>query len=219
MPEHSTTFSFIAGALCLDFVNTVGSHASERPREKLRAFADLIRWSKEAGLIREDEARELVAYSEVSSSSATKILEETIRLREVLFRIFGAIVKKRAAAARDLTALNEALRAFPIRLEVRSQGRDFSSERTSAQPKNERLLARVAWSAADLLGSERVHHIRQCADAECGWFFVDNTKNHSRRWCAMNDCGSHAKAKRYYQRKKRAQHDREKPSPAAPKAG
>jgi predicted RNA-binding Zn ribbon-like protein len=203
MHEKPNRFSFIAGALCLDFVNTVSSHASERPGEKLCVFADLVRWNQEAKLIDKGEALEFLAYSEGNSNSATKILQEARGLREALFRIFRALDRRNTPAAHDLAALNETLRAFPIRLELRSEGRDFCCERKSPKTNNDRLLAPIAWSAADLLASDRVHHVRQCADAECGWFFVDTTKNHSRRWCAMSDCGSHAKAKRYYQRKKK----------------
>jgi predicted RNA-binding Zn ribbon-like protein len=196
-------FSFIAGALCLDFVNTVGSRVCEQPQDKLRVFSDLVRWSKEAGLIHESETLQLLTDSEADSSEAIKTLDQARELRETLFRIFGALGRKESPAVGDLATLNEVLRARPIRLEVCAQGQDFRCERKSAQGDIGRLLAPVAWSAADLLASDLVHHVRQCADAECGWLFVDTTKNHSRRWCAMNDCGSHAKAKRYYQRKKK----------------
>jgi predicted RNA-binding Zn ribbon-like protein len=201
--ENFSPFSFIAGALCLDFVNTVGARICEQPRDKLRSFADLVRWSKEAELIPEGEALELLAYSEANSSSATKILEKAKELREALFRIFDALGRKETPAAADIATLNETLRALPVQLEICAQGRDFRCERRSAQVDNDRLLAPIAWSAADLLASGQLHHVRRCADEECGWLFVDTTKNHSRRWCAMSDCGSHAKAKRYYHRKKR----------------
>jgi predicted RNA-binding Zn ribbon-like protein len=203
MSENFKPFEFIAGALSLDFVNTVGSHASEDPREKLSSYAELIRWSKEAGLIDDGKAFELLAYSETNSSRTAKVLEEARRFRETLFRIFGALQRKEAPYASDLAALNEMLRKFPIRLEIRLQGQDFSCAREIAQVTDEWLLAPVAWSAADLLVSDKVHHVRQCADATCGWLFVDTTKNHSRRWCSMGDCGSQAKARRYYQRKKK----------------
>jgi predicted RNA-binding Zn ribbon-like protein len=184
-------------------VNTVGSRICEQPRDKLRGFADLVRWSQQAGLIREDEALKLLAYSEADSKGATKILDDARDLREALFRIFEALGEKETPAAEDVAILNEALRTLPVRLEVCAHGRDFRCERKSAQGDSNRLLAPVAWSSADLLASDQARHVRRCADAECGWLFVDTTKNHSRRWCAMNDCGSHAKARRYYQRKKR----------------
>src|SRR6266481_5947608 len=105
MHENPNRFSFIAGALCLDFVNTVGSHASERPREKLCVFSDLVRWNQEAELIDKGAALEFLAYSESNSNSATKILQEARGLREALFRIFQALEQRKTPAARDLAAL------------------------------------------------------------------------------------------------------------------
>src|ERR1700751_1449914 len=123
MHESLNPFSFIAGALCLDFVNTVGSRICGQPRDKLRGFADLIRWSKEAGLIQEGEALDLLAYSEADSNGATKILEEARGLREALFRIFEASGRREAPDAEDLATLNQVLRALPVRLEVCSDGK------------------------------------------------------------------------------------------------
>ncbi|MCI3921399.1 CGNR zinc finger domain-containing protein [Paenibacillus sp. TRM 82003] len=37
------------------------------------------------------------------------------------------------------------------------------------------------------------------AAAGCSW---DHTKNHSRRWCSMRNCGNRAKMRRYQARKK-----------------
>jgi predicted RNA-binding Zn ribbon-like protein len=202
MSQLPTPFQFVAGALCLDFVNTVGSHTSDSPAEKLNEFADLVSWAHEAELIEEPEAQELQAFSKGCSHEASRILEEARAIRETLFRIFRALQRNEPPNETDLAALNQTLRAFPIHLEVRLQGRDFSCTREIAQARDALLLAPVAWSAADLLGSDQVHQVRQCASATCGWFFVDTTKNHSRRWCMMSDCGSQAKAKRYYQRKK-----------------
>ena len=203
MSEILKRFEFIAGALCLDFVNTVGSHGFEQAREKLPTYSDLVRWSKEASLIDDGKALELLAFSEANPSGASKVLEEARGFRETLFRIFGALQRKQSPDQSDLGALNKALRKFPIRLEVRPQGDDFCCSREIAQIIDEWPLAPVAWSAADLLVSDQVHHVRQCADATCGWLFVDTSKNHSRRWCSMGDCGSQAKARRYYQRKKK----------------
>ena len=203
MSEIPKPFEFIAGALCLDFVNTVGSHGFEQAREKLPTYSDLVRWSKEASLIDDGKALELLAFSKANPSGASKVLEQARGFRETLFRIFGTLQRKQSPDPSDLAALNKALRKFPIRLEVRSKGDDFCCSREIAQITDEWPLAPVAWSAADLLVSDQVHQVRQCADATCGWVFVDTSKNHSRRWCSMGDCGSQAKARRYYQRKKK----------------
>ena len=64
----------------------------------------------------------------------------------------------------------------------------------------DRMLWFIARSAADLLTSGNLDRVRQCGDEECGWLFIDTTKNRSRRWCDMTDCGNRAKARRHYSR-------------------
>nr|WP_272885753.1 CGNR zinc finger domain-containing protein [Fictibacillus marinisediminis] len=40
-----------------------------------------------------------------------------------------------------------------------------------------------------------------CEGGTCGWIFIDTTRNRSRRWCSMDDCGNPEKARRHYKRK------------------
>jgi predicted RNA-binding Zn ribbon-like protein len=64
------------------------------------------------------------------------------------------------------------------------------------------MLGPVAKSAADLLASEELDLARECAGDDCGWLFIDRTRNHSRRWCDMKSCGNLAKVHSYRSRKK-----------------
>jgi len=67
-------------------------------------------------------------------------------------------------------------------------------------------LDRVLWPltiyAAELLASEDLSRLRQCKGEECGWLFMDGSRNRSRQWCEMRDCGNLAKVKRFRQRKR-----------------
>lgn len=63
------------------------------------------------------------------------------------------------------------------------------------------LRWRLVESAVVLLTSERLARVKACP--ACGWFFLDVSKNRSRRWCSMTNCGSLAKARAYYQRSRR----------------
>jgi predicted RNA-binding Zn ribbon-like protein len=64
------------------------------------------------------------------------------------------------------------------------------------------ILPPIAWSAAELLRDPDSARIKECAGDACGWLFLDTSKNHSRRWCEMRDCGNRAKAQRHYQKLK-----------------
>ena len=60
----------------------------------------------------------------------------------------------------------------------------------------------VLWDAAALLTSANLQRLGRCDDEHCGWVFLDHSRNRSRRWCAMEDCGNRAKARRHYARLK-----------------
>jgi predicted RNA-binding Zn ribbon-like protein len=67
------------------------------------------------------------------------------------------------------------------------------------------LLDLVAISAAALLADPRdMARLMTCPGTDCGWMFVDETKNGRRRWCTMETCGNRAKAARHYARSRSA---------------
>lgn len=64
----------------------------------------------------------------------------------------------------------------------------------------EKPLWILALSAETLLLSDRLSRVKACDN--CGWLFLDTSKNGARRWCNMLTCGSQTKAKAWYRRKK-----------------
>ncbi|MEO6889729.1 MAG: CGNR zinc finger domain-containing protein, partial [Ktedonobacteraceae bacterium] len=58
------------------------------------------------------------------------------------------------------------------------------------------------YSAVELLTSEEVKRVKECPARDCGWLFLDMSKNGSRQWCSMEGCGSRAKMRRQYARKR-----------------
>lgn len=59
----------------------------------------------------------------------------------------------------------------------------------------------MARSAAALLTAEEVERLKLCDAHDCGWLFVDASRNRSRRWCDMADCGNRAEARRFRERR------------------
>ena len=64
------------------------------------------------------------------------------------------------------------------------------------------MLWRLAADASDLLTSPDIDRVRECSGDTCSWLFLDKSRNRSRRWCDMADCGNRSKARRYYQKRK-----------------
>ena len=58
----------------------------------------------------------------------------------------------------------------------------------------------IAYSAGILFPEIDPKRLKQCPSEDCGWLFMDRSKNASRRWCDMRTCGNRAKARRHYAR-------------------
>ena len=63
------------------------------------------------------------------------------------------------------------------------------------------LLGLAAMSAISILADPRERcRIKTRPGEDCGWMFIDETKNSRRTWCLMETCGNRAKGARHYQR-------------------
>ncbi|MFF7608143.1 CGNR zinc finger domain-containing protein [Streptomyces parvulus] len=74
-----------------------------------------------------------------------------------------------------------------------------------AAPERHVVSARaaVAW---DALRRDAPGRVRRCGNTEeCSLFLIDHSKSNSARWCSMAGCGNRVKARRHYERRKRAQ--------------
>jgi predicted RNA-binding Zn ribbon-like protein len=188
------------GKLCLNFANTTGWHIAAQPEESLTSYSELLAWGRRAGVLKNAEALRLAREAECSPSRGNAALRRAIELREAIFRIFLATARRLRPAAGDLVLLNRTLSEALNRLQIMPSGRGFAWRWNNDKATPELIFWRVASSAAALLMSTELHRVKVCADERCGWLFVDTSRNRSRRWCSMQDCGNRAKARRHYQR-------------------
>jgi predicted RNA-binding Zn ribbon-like protein len=192
---------FIAGRLCLDFVNTVGGRDSAGApiREKLSTYQDLLAWSVLATMDRRGAvARARLAARDTGEAAHT--VDRAIRLREALYRIFRSVLESRSPSEPDAEALRYELSIARAHQVLAQKGGVFAWAFMEQPPALDRVLWPVPMSAAELLTSSDLVKLRQCAGAECGWLFLDTSRNHRRQWCDMQDCGNRAKVRRFRQR-------------------
>ena len=189
------------GILCLDFTNTVGWHASSKPVERLNTYTDLLNWSLDKGLISDQEADYLRQQASLHSDQAQAVLEHAIELREAIYHIFLANINNMTAQATDLDVLNYWLQVGVLHLKINSAEKGFAWNWSEDESSLDQMLWWAALSAGRLLASENLARVGECADERgCGWLFYDTSRNHSRRWCDMNDCGNRAKSHRHYEK-------------------
>jgi predicted RNA-binding Zn ribbon-like protein len=189
---EASTVRLVGGHLCLDFINTVGgrkvglSPAQPGARaviiaDKLSSYRDLIIWSRHAGVIEERPAHKLLLDGSTNMSVAREVFDRAITLREAMYRVFHGIVRAVPASKTDLDLINREL------LKARA---------------HERLLWPIVHSAAEFLTDADLSRLRECGGEQCGWLFEDTSRNRSRRWCYMQDCGNRDKVRRFRSRKK-----------------
>lgn len=188
--------------LCLTFANTMLWHASDDPRETLHTYVDLIEWTYGEGIITESEKDNLLHIAEERPAEANRILQQAVMLREVIYRIFAALATGDSPAESDLAVFNAALSRAMIGAHLIQSEAGFVWDWEVEEDALDIMLGPIIRSAGALLTSELSERVGQCVDDRgCGWLFLDTSKNRSRRWCSMNDCGNRAKQHRHYQRK------------------
>ncbi|HET9440258.1 MAG TPA: ABATE domain-containing protein [Longimicrobiales bacterium] len=196
------TFEMVGGRTCLDFANTASQRRNGPFKEKLETYEDLLAWAVEAEQLTEAEAAGLRRLAAEHPAGAAAVLARGRELREAIYRVFTKRAAGEDLPADDLKLISvEYGRAAVNRLLTPSNVGVCSFE-WQTHDALDRPLWPVAVSATNLVASEDALRVKECATDNCNWLFLDASKNRSRRWCEMKECGNRAKARRHYHRKK-----------------
>ena len=213
----AANLKLLGGRLCLDFVNTLDWRGTDTPQEFLNTFHDLVIWSRHVGITSKEETKQLELFADRSDSNANKVLNRAIRLRETIYRLLSASITGQEPDKDDLNFFNENLSLSMQDLKITRTGEGYSWDNIGNKKKLDWILNPIIRSAVDILvAPDELKKVKACADPACGWLFYDISRNQSRRWCDMQDCGNRAKATRFYKKK---QHDASGRGTKAPATG
>jgi predicted RNA-binding Zn ribbon-like protein len=189
-----TRMRLVGGDLALDFVNTRSGPPDGPPDdEALTGYPELIAWAVYAGALTEPEAAALRRLSRGQPRDAKAALSRALRVRDRLDEIFRALA---AGGNPDMSTVDrlsddEADALAHARLErAGAFAWTWRDDRTLARP-----LRPVVHAAVELLTTGELDRIKCCGG--CRFLFHDESKNRSRRWCSMEDCGTTEKMRRY----------------------
>jgi predicted RNA-binding Zn ribbon-like protein len=196
-------FELTGGHMALDLANTLDLRPSPTPRELLRDYDALVRWSEQAGVVEASAGRALRALAVRRPRQASAALRHARQLREALFALFSAAARGAALPREPLATLDSAVASASSRLRLQAEGRR-AVWRWSAEVSLESMLWPVARAAADLLVSPELHRVRSCESESCDWLFLDLSRNRTRRWCDMAVCGNRSKVRRFREARRRS---------------
>ncbi len=221
--DPGAAFKLVAGSLSLDFVNTVSGRlpnpaASSRDyadtieKERLVGFGDLARWAQASGIVSAAEAAALQRRAAAAPQEGGRVVRRARALREAIYRVCKAAIEGWTPQDADLELLNRELVRARAHERLAPQGPGMAWSWHPGGAALDRPLWTVVRAAADLLTSNRGDQLKQCGGEDCGWLFLDTSRNRRRRWCDMADCGNRAKVRRFRRRRAR-QIGRRDPNP------
>jgi predicted RNA-binding Zn ribbon-like protein len=206
---NTNKFKLIGGDVSLDFVNTVNGRTSNPnkkrgrdyydafPSDKLENYADLIAWSFKAELINEREAKSLLQIAKDKPQATDAVLKRALILRESIYRFFKSVIEGWQPKADDLENLNRELSIARRHQKLSIAENNFVFEWIDRSQALDQMLWQISVSATALLIDGDLSRIRHCVNDVCNWLFLDRSRNRTRQWCVMKDCGNVAKVRRF----------------------
>jgi predicted RNA-binding Zn ribbon-like protein len=124
-------------------------------------------------------------------------------LRSLLRRIVMSFSAGEGVSARDLARLNEFLEASPAVQRIREVEGGYAAEYVPLRRDWAWVCAEIAREFAREMEHGEPSRFKMCANPACRWFFYDESRNRSRRWCAR-DCGNLVKVREFRARRRAA---------------
>lgn len=204
------------GVLCLDFANTLEPRGGPPPfstpphfsfRDELLTYTDLIAWTIHKEALPFAAGVALLEAADRQPGQASVVVGRARVLRDAIYRVFWHIAQQQAPPAADLAILAQEYSDGALAATLNSSEDGVRWQWPDDSVNLSRPLWPVAWSATELVTTGDSARIKVCPGSPgqsipCAWLFYDETKNRSRRWCSMADCGGVTKARRQTARRR-----------------
>jgi predicted RNA-binding Zn ribbon-like protein len=194
-PSRAGSLELVGGELALDLTNTSSGRGTPGHQEHLRDFDTVMQWVAHARILTPGDC----AYIRTAAASRPKwargFFERLLEIRELIWTIATALAEQRPVAEKLRAALTAA-HAESLRFaEIKMREGVYIWTWNPRRDMRAAVLGPITLSALTLFMEKDLSRTKRCAGLECGWLFVDATKNKRRRWCEMRVCGNRAKVR------------------------
>jgi len=194
---YEGTYKLIGGQPSLDLINTVSWPGMAREHDWFDPATNVTRWAVEMDLINVKARRRLDHELTRDPGNLASQVATVRAIREILRAAISPLARGATPDPRSVDRINRLLADACCRRRLDPDTLRWSWREPTTLPE---VMAPVIWNAGELLSGIDPERIGYCPS--CDWLFHDTTRNRSRRWCDMGDCGSRDKALRYYHRRK-----------------
>jgi predicted RNA-binding Zn ribbon-like protein len=206
--ERNPTLRIVGGHPALDLVNTVaprvpggGDH-----HDYLADPEDLLAWARRVDVVSPGEADAVGGAWRASPTAAAQAWRATVDIREDLYAVLvSQLAGDASGAAPGLERLTLRWAAAAARSTlVADEDPGRAAQLVVGTAPGLMIPDRLAHTAVELLRTVDLSRLKTCPldEGGCGWLFLDLSRNGSRRWCAMADCGTQAKVRRLTERRR-----------------
>jgi predicted RNA-binding Zn ribbon-like protein len=182
-PVHQNPAVPPSAALLCAFANTLDVDVDASPPEALPDAAALTCWLRERGLI------------DAGDRADGRDHDMAITLRSGLR---AAMLLHAQGGVSSVPELDAAAVAIPIRLVFSGARPQLAPAVGGARGGLAHLLIAIAEAQAD----DAWERLKLCVADDCLLAFYDTSKNRSRHWCSMGECGNRQKTRRYRARQR-----------------
>lgn len=209
-------FRIVGGHPVLDLVNTVTPRlrGGAAGHDYLTSPAELAAWARRTGLIDLRDFSSVEGTWRSMPELATKALNATLEIREAAYGVFApraagsgvapdGVKHSEGSAFERLMLRWSAAAARSMLIPDASRERGIAELVVGTSPA-QLIPDRLVVAAVELVRTVDLRQLKACpvADGGCGWLFLDRSRNGSRRWCAMEDCGTRVKIRKLGERRR-----------------
>lgn len=192
------TMTLDGGNPSLDFVNSGYDREPGRSAERLHSYDDLLILSSRLGIIDQKMLETLRDEATHHPKRAAGALANAKIFRKAFYEILLIRASSLATEVdkQSLEIFNNYLKEALKHRKISMSEQKFISDWVIAEKDLDQPLRSLVLHAFELITGPKQFFIKQCSG--CAWLFLDESKNHKRKWCDMQSCGNSAKVKRYY---------------------
>ena len=194
------TLSIDSTVLCCNFVNTVSAWKTAKNYDYFEVYDDFIAWCFKLEISPRERLESLKELANEQPEQALIALHRIKEIRKVLQGLISAVAQddndKKSAylPAANLLIVDAISRQRLLYVDGKFTMGQIDSANDLLSP-----VWKAVQSLSELLTDHETKRIKECP--MCGWVFLDETKNASRKWCSIKACGTTDKMNRYNQKK------------------
>jgi len=194
--EHAMEIpeDLVGGHLAIDFSNCINRF---RKMDYMERTQFLLAWSVRSGTLSPEAAEGLAEVARRHPGAAHEVAGRALELAQAGRGLLLATAGGQPPPVEHLAVVNRELAAALPHLAVRSEEPGFAWTWDGNGARLERALWPVARALGELLVSDSLSRVKECASDTCSWVFLDSSRNRCRRWCDMSSCGNREKARRH----------------------